>query len=400
MVRLSVGFKPCDQQELKTLKLPKSTLEVVRQPSKWTRPSSGLYDYHYEIGGLYYQPMLNYCIEREKGGERRNVVMPDRIMSNFDKRAFVPSGSEIDYEDFLAGVYQRKIRVDNTKTIDCSKKLLNRSKENTRLNDYRDSAQQRDKYMCQIQMYHTGTVAQKDSLMKGQVGDADDADTIAEKRRMETQEEKDQRMIILGINKDDRYGPAFKKVTCLNSHDKSWQPLDEFFKHPKEEEAMEAAKEKMETSSSTTQSSKVTRIVVDGSGEVVEQSSSSSAGYKPIVGKEMLEAETLNDWVKARVEGGAKRLEKPTPKPLYIDTGYAKALDYVQERVRVAGEEPGQEKLTTKNFNYFYGNRKAEDIGKHSRAAITAHIMASTRIPDFDVGYDTINSIKEARVIR
>ena len=33
------------------------------------------------------QPMINYCVEREEGGERRVVDLPDRLMSNFDKRA-------------------------------------------------------------------------------------------------------------------------------------------------------------------------------------------------------------------------------------------------------------------------------------------------------------------------
>ena len=33
------------------------------------------------------QPMINYCVEREEGGARRVVDLPDRLMSNFDKRA-------------------------------------------------------------------------------------------------------------------------------------------------------------------------------------------------------------------------------------------------------------------------------------------------------------------------
>ena len=31
--------------------------------------------------------MINYCVEREEGGLRRVVDMPDRLMSNYDRRA-------------------------------------------------------------------------------------------------------------------------------------------------------------------------------------------------------------------------------------------------------------------------------------------------------------------------
>jgi len=388
-----------DQFELKTLKLSKETRESIRKPRIWVRPNSGLYDYHYAIGGLYYQPMINYCIEREHGGERRNVDMPDRIKANFDKRAFVLSGEALDYEDFLTGMYKRRIRVDNTKTIDCGVKLYTNSKENSRLNDYRDSAQQRDKYLCQIQMHHTGNVAKKENLALAHGEHFSEEEHAL--RQQENQEEKEMKMRALGINKDDRYGPAFQKVSSLNSYDKSWDPLQEFFTKPKEE-AVENKECKEESSSQIIQesSSKVTRIVMDAAGNIVEEEiTKKESGFKPIVKKELLDADNMNDWLRLRVKGGAKRVEKEV-KPQYIDTGYAKALDYVQERVRKAGVEPGQEKMTTKNFNYFFGGRKTEDIGKHSKAAIYTNMRTIGKIPDFDVGYDTINSIKEARVIR
>jgi len=399
MPRPTISGVKGDQFELKTLKLSKETLESVRKPSIWVRPNSGLYDYHYEIGGLYYQPMINYCIEREQGGKRRNVDMPDRIKSNFDKRAFVLSGEKLDYENFLATMYKRKIRVDNTKTIDCGNKLYTGSKENTRLNDYTDSAQQRDKYVCQIQMHHTGNVAKKENLADAH-GDHF-SEEEHEKRQQENQEEKEMKMRAMGISKDDRYGPGFVKVSSLNSYNKAWDPLQEFFRQPKEE-IMEEKVFKEETSSKTIQesSSKVTRIVIDSSGERVEEETKEQSGFKPIVKKELLDADNMTDWLKLRIKDGAYKREEREVKPLYIDTGYAKALDYVQERVRRAGIEPGKEKMTTKNFNFFLGDRKAEDIGKYSKAAIYTHMRTISKIPDFDVGYDTINSIKEARVIR
>jgi len=397
MVRVSVSGRRGDQFELKTLKVSKDTLDSIRKPNIWTRPSSGLYDYHYEIGGLYYQPMINYCIEREKGGARRNVDMPDRIMSNFDKRAFVLSDDCLDYEDFLAQMYRKRIRVDNTKTIDCSMKLYSGSKENSRLNDYRDSAQQRDKYVCQLQLHHTGQVAKKENLLKEKSAFSEEEAAFMASKARQSSEERERKMLVLGINKDDRYGPGFKKVGALNSHNKHWDPLEEFYKQPqevKEEENVAHSSSSIQQESS----SKMTRVVINSDGEVIESSETRKGGFQPIVKKELLEAETLSDWVKERVASGPKKVEKVI-KPLYLDTGYAKALDEVQERVRKAGML-GEERMTTKSFNHFLKNRKIEDIGKHSKVAIYTAMMTTDKCPDFDVGYDTINSIKEARVIR
>jgi len=395
MVRAVISGRRGDQFELKTLKVSQDTLEAIRKPAIWTRPKSGLYDYHYEIGGLYYQPMINYCIEREKGGSRRYVDMPDRTMSNFDKRAFVLSDDCLDYENFLAEMYKKRIRVDNTKTIDCSMKLYSKSKDNSRLNDYRDSAQQRDKYVCQLQLYHTGQVAKKENLMKEKSSFSEDEEAYMESKAQQSCEERERKMLVLGINKDDRYGPGFKKVNMLNSQNKNWDPLEEFFHKPQATSQEQEAVSSQQESSKTT---RITRVVVDGSGEVIESSEKKEAKFQPIVKKELLEAESLSDWVKERAASGPKKVER-SYKPLYIDTGYAKALGEVQERVRKAGML-GEEKMTTKSFNHFFKNRKVEDIGKHSKAAIYTAMMTTGKCPDFDVGYDTIDTIKDARVIR
>ena len=107
--------------------------ESLRAPTIWEKPASAMYDYHNQISGLYYQvsqeqvtsgsfnmllsiiqrivlykldkhrdiylhfqllrklsifqPMIKYCIGREKGQERSVVDMPDRLQSNYDKRS-------------------------------------------------------------------------------------------------------------------------------------------------------------------------------------------------------------------------------------------------------------------------------------------------------------------------
>ena len=43
------------ETELKTLKLSKANFSSIRAPMVWEKPTAGLYNYHYEIDGLYYQ---------------------------------------------------------------------------------------------------------------------------------------------------------------------------------------------------------------------------------------------------------------------------------------------------------------------------------------------------------
>ena len=93
------------EMEIKTLKLSSEAQSSIRAPTVWEKPTASNYDYHYEIGGIYYQvryhrltlqtgsdcivtqPMLRYCLDREQGEPRHTVDIPDRILSNYDKRS-------------------------------------------------------------------------------------------------------------------------------------------------------------------------------------------------------------------------------------------------------------------------------------------------------------------------
>ena len=95
------------EMEIKTLKLSHDMKSQLRSPMVWEKPASSMYNYHYEISGLYYQvskssyiqpeshiiyvllfqPMIKYCIAREEGMNRAKVDMPDRLQSNYDKRS-------------------------------------------------------------------------------------------------------------------------------------------------------------------------------------------------------------------------------------------------------------------------------------------------------------------------
>ena len=43
------------EMEIKTLKLSSKAQASIRAPTVWEKPTASNYDYHYEIGGIYYQ---------------------------------------------------------------------------------------------------------------------------------------------------------------------------------------------------------------------------------------------------------------------------------------------------------------------------------------------------------
>ena len=43
------------EMEIKALKLSSECKDNLRAPAIWEKPTAAIYNYHYEIGGLYYQ---------------------------------------------------------------------------------------------------------------------------------------------------------------------------------------------------------------------------------------------------------------------------------------------------------------------------------------------------------
>merc|ERR1712098_1007080 len=85
-------------------------------------------------------------------GARRKVVdVPDRILSNYDKRSYKLKNNEVDYEGFLSKTYQRRMKDVNSKKIHCANEKIQRSKKTTELGLARGSAMMRDKYLNQVQ---------------------------------------------------------------------------------------------------------------------------------------------------------------------------------------------------------------------------------------------------------
>merc|ERR1711994_981959 len=148
------------QFELNTLKISQETKRVVRRPYVWEKPGSRLYDYHYEIGGMYYQPMIKYIMHRGETGPRQVVDIPDRILSDYDKRAYALNNDDMGLEEFLTDAYRRRAKDVNAKYVHVENEKIRQSKRNTELNMVRGSACIRDKYLCQLQLYFTGKEAQ------------------------------------------------------------------------------------------------------------------------------------------------------------------------------------------------------------------------------------------------
>jgi len=390
--------------ELKTLKLSREALKELRAPIIWNRPCSGLYDYHYDVAGLYYQPMISYCMDRERGGERKRVDMPERLQSNMDRVAYTRLPDDSDYEGFLTQMYQRRIKDKHSKQIYCGIKKWGRSKEPTKLNMVRDAATDRDKYLCQIQLYYTGRIAQ-DRVLGGKSssaensentvtktvtrrsGSGEDEEVVTEENRSsqagDTSEfvKKDSRSsLYAGLEEeerkmDGRYGPGFAKTGQLNSRKLGMGRISAL-------DVVGVAEPKLK--GGLDDFAKLERRAV---GEAKSQYSSYMKERKET--DKFIEADTQDEFLKleAKMIDERQRSSAREYKPLYFDTSYTKALKDVQRRVKGKGDQP----LTNiEDINTHYRRRNIEDIGKYEKASIFSGIASNPHIPDFDIGYDTV----------
>jgi len=188
--------------EMKTLKVSEDTMKELRTPFVWSRPRSKLYDYHSEIGGLYYQPMISYIRSREQGGQRATVQVPDRIQSNFDRIVYRRKHEEEDMQDFLTMYYARRLKDVNSKTVHVKNELMRWSKDPKSLNMVRGSANIRDRYLCKLQLLHTEHQAAE-------------ARRRAEAGEMDEMEEMDYDMALVHSKEEvvgkDKYEPGYEK---------------------------------------------------------------------------------------------------------------------------------------------------------------------------------------------
>jgi len=379
--------------ELKTLKVSNDTLNAIRAPIVWNRPTAGMFDYHYDLAGLYYQPMINYCQEREEGGARRVVDLPDRLESNFDKRAYTRGPDEGDYDKFLTMMYQRRMKDKNAKSIHVANERWARSKANTTLNTIRGADNARDRYLCQIQLIHTGRVAQGRELGAGSTwqheGKATNSSGYTYEMKQsgnsgavettEYREERERRSlsaepVLQKRTSDPKYGPGFNRISKYESRPLSAGGSGLELVGIKEPE--------------------LPPVSFDYVGKKTEEACQKYEEY--ISRKEMeqafMNADTVEDFLKHQTQLQQKRdlLDKKDYKPLYNDTSYVRALGDVQKRIKDSGRYKGMQP-SLDDINIFYRRRRIEDIGAHEKAAIRTAMYKGDPIPDFDIGYATVH---------
>lgn len=381
--------KPCTASKfnLKTLKISRDTIDEVRTPIIWNRPSPGLYDYHYDVAGLYYQPMITYCMDRERGGERKRVDIPERQLSNLDKVAYRRNDDDPGLEDFLTNMYQRRVKEKHSKQIHCANELWSRSKKTTDLNTVRNAATTRDKYLCQIQLHYTGQIGKERVLGGRGSGDVNvqEEETITRNgvtvtrrsgRSVSAEPEEVYEEEIKGKKEDGRYGPYFSKIDKVDLRKVNHGLISGLALAGIPEPQLEApdCAAKLE-------------------GRLVSSANDRYLTYwedKKVADK-FIAADTQKEFLEL---GGALRqsrldANKKEYKALYNDTGYAKAKKDVERRVMAKGSS--EFSLPRKSdINVNFRRRKLEDIGRYERSVILSEMYKDSSIPQFDIGYDTV----------
>lgn len=353
------------EMEIKTLKLSSEAQSSIRAPTVWEKPTASNYDYHYEIGGIYYQPMLRYCLDREQGEPRHTVDIPDRILSNYDKRSYKLKNIEPDYEGCLIQLYQRRMKDKNSKQIHCANEAMGRSKKNTELGLVRSAATTRDTYLSQLQLMYTEKLARE-----GQIGeDGRVRHSHQQEKPAVLQEEEESTGVanaILAKKKNDkRYGPHYERITVLESARlASGLPLT-VVAH----QAVQSAEK---------ETSEIRKTIVEE--------------RKPMINKEFLSADNMREFLSVRNKE-IKTLESekvPVEDVVFGSTTLSKALTDVKKRVQKEGDKLLPSKLQIEELKFNYRGKAMEDIGPIEKAFILSDMYKQPTIPNFDVGYDTV----------
>lgn len=188
---------------MKTLKVSSETLNELRTPFVWSRPRGRLYDYHNEIGGLYYQPMIRYICSREAGGQREIVTLPSRTQSNYDRIVYRRRQDEEDLQEFLTMYYAKRLKDVNSKTVHVKNELMRWSKDPKSLNMVRGSANIRDRYLCKLQLLHTENQAEE-ARERANRGEMDDEFELEEDYLPIVNAKEDEDV--------DKYEPGYEKI--------------------------------------------------------------------------------------------------------------------------------------------------------------------------------------------
>jgi len=371
--------------ELKQFKLSNDNLDATRAPILWKKPDTGVFDYHFDVAGMYYQPMIAYCMEREQGGPRRTVELPDRMAANYDKRVYSRLPEEGGHEEFLTEMYKRRAKANHSRTIHVENERWARSKKTTDLNVIRGSANMRDRYLCQIQLIHTGQVAKERCLgqRRGSLGGE-----ALERDDQLVAKERSRRSLSADLYSpapcrppvDPKYGPNFQKKTdfLLDSRDlnKGASGLAAAgIPEPRDLPTGRPSREQI-----------VDRVCSDAADKYEAFKRQRQIDQLFIESDTSAEFNMHKNWLADKRAAEANTVEY---KPLYNDTSYIRALSDVQKRVKGAGRAEDAP-LLRDDINIFYRRRRIEDIGKNEKASITTNMHTHASIPQFELGYDTV----------
>merc|ERR1712066_147235 len=345
--------------------------------------------YHYEIGGLYYQPMIRYCMEREAGNPRSQVDLPDRLQSNYDKRSYRIKDETPKYEDILVQMYQKRLKSNNSKSIHCAYEGAKMSKESTDLGIVTDTGSMRDKYLSQLQLMYTERLAKKGQL-KGLVDESGPEEEDPQREQREAKKAEQEKYFsnrMLAKKKNDlRYGPLFERIIVLDS---------ERYNMGEDVDFLEGCRAKVEVTesgagASEEKSSKTYHMTKTVNGELLEETVGTKR--RSFINRDYLEADNMSQFlaVNKNEVDASKQTEAKTSPVIYRDTTLSRALYDVKNKVKDAGNRMLPQKLSITDMNFNYRGRKVEDIGNFERAFVRCDMYKKPALPDFDVGYDVV----------
>merc|ERR1711915_214811 len=262
-------------------------------------------------------------------------------LSNYDKRSYRLANTEVDYEDFLTQSYQLRMKDVNSKKIHCANEMVSRSKKNTELGMARGSAMMRDKYLNQPQMMYTEKLAREGNVnFKGVVEKSGE-----ERRRrsvslevLDKEPRRGENRILARKRNDGRYGPAYERITVLDSE-----------RYNKGEDV---------------------QFIPTGRAASEE--------------REFERAEMNESYTKM------EKVVSPTEVALYQDCTYSKAIREVQNRVKKEGSKYLVNQKNIDDIKCHYRGRAIEQVGNVERALIRSTMYNVSKIPNFDVGYDVV----------
>jgi len=388
MVRPVVkNYNERGEMEIKKLAVSSSMKESLRAPTIWEKPASAMYDYHNQISGLYYQPMIKYCIGREKGQERSVVDMPDRLQSNYDKRSYKLKNTNQDYEKFLVQLYQKRMKANHTKFSHCANEMARMSKSSTELGVVKDSGSMRDKYLTQLQLMYTEKLAKKGCIKGGVVEKISEKYVEDDDTKVDVAEKKEMNHMLARKRNDKRYGPCYERVTVLDSERYQMGDEVDFLQGCYNAERVRRQEEEAKVEAEQEESVRIVRQV---NGQTVEDSTESKR--KSFVNPGYLDADTMLAFLAVTDEeklAAADTTERTLPF-IYRDTTHSRALLDVKDRVKIAGKKMLPHKPVMGDMNFNYHSKKVEKIGEHEKAYVRATMFKKPALPDFDVGYDIV----------